>query len=167
MRACGELAIVFLALSAVHSPAADLNTPLAEKTTIGSEIRRGERASLSCAKNPLDHNAMNNCLAAVESKARREQANPTPFLLGLYFSSLTMYSEMLEGDKELAGSNDQAAHAIPEDMRDVSRTYANFAKLQKMLGISDGQLVSTVYTEAGRPAALTQLKQWAASPPKP
>lgn len=149
MRTRGVFAIAFLALSAVQSAAADLNAPLVDKPTIKSEMLRGVNTSLYCAKNLVDRNVMNDCLAAAESRARREQTDPSPFLLGLYVRSLLLYLEM-------------------EDWREVSRSYPVFASLQKEVGVTDRQIVAVLFdTEAGRASAVATLKRWAASPPKP
>lgn len=168
MKPCGGLAVAFLMVSAAQSAAAGLSASFVDRPAIRPEMVRGVKASLQCAKKMLDHNAMDDCIAAADAKARREQVNPSPFLLGLHFRSLILYSEMLDGDTEVAPSNYVAAHAIREDRRDVSRSYAIFAKLQRQVGVTDRQVVGLVFdTEASKASAIAQLKQWAASPPKP
>jgi len=139
---------------------ADLNAPLDEKPTLGSEIKRGWQAAFDCSlAHIVDVQGMNDCTSAAGSKAQQERPNSDPFLLGLYLGSSLHFAAQAErpdpAGGPVPGISDQATN-----QRNAEEDFAVYASEQKKLGVTDEQAVGTVtdLNDTGRQQALARLK---------
>ena len=140
--------------------AADLNAPLDEKPTLGSEIKRGWNAAFDCSlAHIVDVQGMNDCTSAAGSKAHQERPNPDPFLLGLYLGSTLHFAAQAERPDPVGGPipgvSDQATNK-----RNAEEDFAVYASEQKKLGVTDEQAVGllTDFNDMGKQQALARLK---------
>ncbi len=143
--------------------AADLNAPIQNTPTLGSEIHRGIGAATDCYflhDNNFDPLSYTGCVTRADSKNTQAQAAYRPFSLGLHFQAWLWEDieiQMYHGDphkvfaKRLA---EQAGQYAPLE-------FAIFRRIQMELGVSDGQLMAvTDLTAAGKNETLARIAYW-------
>ena len=144
-----------------QAAAADLNAPIVDHPTVGSEIERGWRAAFECQLNGItDNSAVDDCVSAEGSRAQQEHTQAAPFLLGLYASQTFHYATRLKVDAANAATNSFAASEVDTDQRELAEVYKVYIQYRQQLHIADDQVVSTLsdLSDAGKRSAAEVLK---------
>lgn len=135
----------------VPAHAADLNTPLNDKPTLGSEIHRGLWAANACYfihDNEFHPDSFDGCIISRDSANTQSVPSYKPFSLGLHFQAWFWYDTGITIAAKTPGNR------FNSDISKRSGVYAPldfeiFRKLQRDLGVSDAQLIQI----AGIPSA--------------
>ena len=163
-----KLLTIWLLILTGTANAADLDAPLNDRPTLGSEIERGWRAATDCnLKNIANALEYVDCIDGTASKAQQEHSNANPFLLGLYYGEAAHFGTDPKVDSENASSNSFAASEVATDRARLAPAYEVFRHYQKQLDVKDDQLVGTLsdLSDKGKADALAQLKNWEIIPP--
>jgi hypothetical protein len=169
MRSIARSAIaglpVFIGLYGVLA-AADLNAPVNNTPTIGSEIARGIDAANNCPmmrpRKVVDDDTY-SCIAGIANTNRQRMTAFEPFLLGLYFRSWLVMDVAAYPSK---APDDAIGERLETSARrDASEFYAAFRGYQKQLGVTDEQLIQATKSAGGSTASnQARLDFWASLP---
>src|ERR1700688_2710004 len=107
------LPVLGLMLLTAQVRAADLNAPLVDQPTIGSEIKRGWSAAFDCHLNHLRPLGFAHCIDEASSAAEQNHANYKPFELGLFFNYWYLADLRFQSAKALT-DNQLAQQEAPE-----------------------------------------------------
>jgi hypothetical protein len=145
----------------VPACAADLNTPLNETPTLGSEIKKGHQAAEDCSRGLPDPEMFVACISAQGSKSEQSTVNPKPFLLGLYFGAWWNTDLLAESAKSLP-DNVFAQQRYPQWQNAAQGELTVVRTYQHDLGVTDGQLLEA--TGRDDPRTKARLTFWSAPP---
>jgi hypothetical protein len=142
-----------------HANAADLNSPIVTKPTLGSEINRGTSAAFDCVvSNAINALGAGKCISEVESQNhQRMMTGYEAFSLGAFF-----YGWMLADRLAFAPAQNNVGQTINENWRRAAAPlFVTFRDLQRRLGVTDDQLIT-----AGRGQANTKerIAYWSQQP---
>jgi hypothetical protein len=129
-------------VSCTIASAVDLNAPLKQQPTLGSEIHRGMSAGQHCNfidDNNFNANGLDACISKAESKNSENNPNYKPFALGLRFEAwfwedihVTMTTKLHDKYTRLLAN--ESKKFAPLDW-EIVRSY------QRDLGVTDDQLL--------------------------
>jgi hypothetical protein len=149
-------------LFASTSSAADLNAPLVDRPTLGSEIKRGWDAASDCYLHNLEALADGQCISDASSAAQQQRSNYKPFELGLYFGEWQA-EDLAAISAQSLSNNVIAQQEAPEHAREAGAAYTVFRHLQAELGITDAQLMAATTTDMndfGKSRLDVRLRLW-------
>ncbi len=158
-RSAAGLAVLIGLLVASAASATDLNAPVTDHPTIGSEIVRGQSAALDClsAQAPSDYS---RCISAIADDQAARRPNVDAFKLGLFFAA--WQSEDIHYQVALRHPDWPEAQEVgPQWFRYAQIDWPLLAYYEKRLGITEEQLLSAV--QAG-PETRKRLAYWNAGP---
>jgi hypothetical protein len=145
--------------------AADLNAPVINQPTIGSEIARGTSAAGTCI-GESDPIYSTKCVFDASSANRQRQSNFKPFELGLFLNTWDIISGLADIAK--AFPNDEVVQTKFRGAQSEALVmFVLFRKIQKDLHITDAQLVAACpFTPEGREMVRKKISNWANSHPE-
>jgi len=155
-------ALLAACLFASTSSAADLNAPLSDHPTLGSEIKRGWDAAFDCSLHNLNALADGQCISDASSAAQQQHSNYKPFELGLYFGEWQA-EDLAAMSAQSLSNNVITRQAAPEHAREAAGAYTVFHHLQVELGVTDAQLMATTTTDMndfGKTRLGSRLRLW-------
>lgn len=163
------IALFAACFMATGAGAADMNAPLNDKPTVGSEVSRGQDAAFHCGLDFLsDTPAVAGCVFRAVAQNKQLHANTLPFEVGVFYGAWCEMRNSVKTDIELASTNSVAAAHLPDAEQEELSMYTVMRHDQAQAGITDDQLLS-IFTEmkpAARQDELARMKQWEASYPK-
>jgi hypothetical protein len=158
-------ALLLCVLATSDATAADLNAPVINQPTIGSEIARGLDAANTCSAE-TDPLYLSKCAYDVSSANRQRESNSKPFELGLFFGTWHYQTILVDVANDLP-DNGVAQAKVPNAQAEAHDMFVLFRKIQRDLHITDAQLVAACpFTPEGRVMMQTKISEWANSHPE-
>ncbi len=150
-------AIAFAMLLTISgAAAADLNAPINNTPTIGSELQRGVAAAFDChLKFVSDTSRQSQCALDAASVDQQRHPDFKPFHLGVFWGMWMEWGFDIQSDRSIAGTNTFAAARLPELIRERETYLPLFRRIQREVGVTDEQLVNA--QQAMLPAAKAKL----------
>ena len=141
-----RLLFIVLGISFLAANAAELNAPITNKPTLGSEIYRGSAAGNDCyfvGDNNFSPTKYAECISKAESTNIQSQPTYKPFSLGLHFRA------WLWEDIEITMADEPPPSRFKRRLAAEASSYAPldfeiFRKIQSELGITDKQLFGII-----------------------
>jgi hypothetical protein len=155
-------ALLVACLFASVGSAADLNAPLVDRPTLGSEIKRGWDAATDCNLHNLEALADGQCISEASSTAQQQHSSYKPFELGLYFGEWQA-EDLAAMSAQSLSNNVIAQQDAPEHTWEAQGAYVVFRRLQAELGITDAQLMAATTTDMndfGKTRLEARLRLW-------
>jgi len=141
---------------AVPVYAADLNAPLVDKPTLGSEISRGFHAAYQCGdSDPL---TSSTCIFDTSAAEQQRRTNYQPFQLGLFFGALVHFDSQHQTDLSLT-DNYVAQDREPLVACEAHSMFVVYRSLQAKLGVTDAQVL--LVTELTGKVSVESMQHWA------
>jgi hypothetical protein len=142
--------------------ATDLNAPVANSPTVGSEIARGLDAAESCGDQNKDPIYISKCAFDTDSANRQQHSNVKPFELGLFFGIWRRQNILIGVGNDLP--DNQIAVMTAESARtEAHDVFVLFRKIEAEIGVTDAQLLAACpFTAEGRAMIQKDIAEWAA-----
>ncbi len=149
------LACVLAVLWTAAGHATELNAPVVESPTIGSEIDRGYSAAAQCGftHEPTDYGT---CIRRLADDQAARRSNVDAFKLGLYFAAWQSEDLYYRSALKLT-DNPLAQEVAPQWFRSAQSTFSLLAYFQKRLGITEAQMLQAIKPA---PQTLERLAFW-------
>ena len=138
----------------------DLNAPIVQAPTLGSEIKRGFDAGFGCSIT-LEPFALSRCISAIASKEEREKSDAVAFAFGVYVGGWLVSDTALQSAEKLT-DNPLAVQRAKQLRGIVGGQYAVLRDYQKKLGLTDEQVFSATRQTGDKFKA--RLAYWATQP---
>ena len=149
--------------------AADLNAPINNQPTLGSEIARGNDAAYNCffhsGNDPRPPSALNLsiCIMNTADADRQQHTVYLPFQLGILFGGWQLEDSKLRSAESLAATNIFAQQEIPDDRYHTLQLFTVFESIEHKLKVTDEQVISAAtvdLTPEARSMIPKRMKYW-------
>lgn len=162
MRAAFCWGILVVAVN-THALAADLDAPLEQKPTLGSEIRRGVAAARQCYlkdDNTIQPINFADCIVHLDDSS--DQASPSfkAFSLGVHYGA--WHWETIEADVARSNPSDELQKSVAEVAAQFAPgDFTIWRVYQRELGVTDLQILTLADVPiAVRKETLAEFKEW-------
>jgi hypothetical protein len=135
------LIILIFCVVAYGARAVDLNAPVVNTPTVGSEIKRGFNAAMGC-NILLSGPEFGLCIADIGEKVEQQTTNSDPFTVGLYFHAWEMMDIAGYPDKPLTFDLAKARYA--DAQQEAAGLFKVWTHYEKQLGVTDDQIISAI-----------------------
>jgi hypothetical protein len=155
------LALTLMILAAPAAGQVDLNAPVRDNPTVGSEMERGVEAAQRCIDLPNSADEIDACASAAKSANEQRHANHSAFDVGLLFETWWGENSRFRVDEMLRGSNRQAAREMEGSESEARKMFELFRQHERALKITDEQMLDMAHIDGElRARVVEQMRLW-------